>query len=120
MFHKQIEEEIIIKDKTMRYVIKDQEGNFVSSNFAFTLTDEGWLYCCFTGITTGFSCYKSNDVGLETVTKELKKLQKLDDKYGFGKEFHIELIDCNSIKMGKSIIKEVSVDIHSDRKVVNL
>ena len=54
----------------MRYVIKDQERNFVSSNFAFTLTDEGWLYCCFTGITTGFSCYKNMGMGLETTTKE--------------------------------------------------
>jgi len=99
----------------MVYVIKDQEGNFVSSNFAFTLTDEGWLYYCFTGITTGFSCYKSNDVGLETATNELKKLQKLDDKYGFGKEFHIELIDCNLIKMGKSIIREIFMNTYKNK-----
>ena len=104
----------------MRYVIKDQERNFVSSNFAFTLTDEGWLYCYFTGITTGFSCYSANEKGLKTVKNELKILQNINDKYGFGKIFYIELIDCNSIKMGKFIIKEVSVDIHSDRKVVNL
>ena len=104
----------------MRYVIKDQEGNFVSSNFAFTLTDEGWLYCCFTGITTGFSCYKSNDIGLETATKELKKLQEINNKYNFNKEFHIELIDCNSIKMGESIIKEIFMNIHKNKRVVNL
>ena len=119
MFYKQIEEEIVT-DKTMRYVIKDEEGNFVSSNFAFTLTDEGWLYCCFTGITTGFSCYKSNDIGLETATKELKKLQEINNKYNFNKKFHIELIDCNSIKMGESIIKEIFMNIHKNKRVVNL
>ena len=106
----------------MVYVIKDQGGNFISSNFAFTLTDEGWLYYCFTGITTGFSCYVANEKGLETAKKDLKKLQKLDDKYGFGKEFYVELIDCNLIKMGKSIIKNIFMGIHKEhnKKVVNL
>jgi len=108
----------------MVYVIKDQGGNFISSNFAFTLTDEGWLYCCFTGITTGFSCYKSNDIGLETAKKDLKKLQKLNNKYEFRKEFYVELIDCNSIKMGESIIREILMDTYKNKyenkKVVNL
>ena len=104
------------------YVIKDEEGNFVSSNFAFTLTDEGWLYCCFTGITTGFSHYENINIGLETATKELKKLQDFNNRYNFNKKFHIELIDCNSIKMGKSIIKEIFMNIHKkyNKKIVNL
>ena len=119
MFHKQIEEEIIINSR-MVYVIKDEEENFVSSNFAFTLTDEGWLYYCFTGITTGFSCYVANEKGLETATKELKKLQEINNKYNFNKKFHIELIDCNSIKMGESIIKEIFMNIHKNKRVVNL
>ena len=99
----------------MIYVIKDQEGNLISSNFAFTLTDEGWLYCCFTGITTGFSCYVANEKGLKTVKNELKILQNIDDKYGFGKEFHIELIDCNLIKMGKSIIREIFMNTYKNK-----
>ena len=117
MFHKQIEEEIIIKDNRMVYVIKDQEGNFISSNFAFTLTDEGWLYCCFTGITTGFSCYKNMGMGLETATKDLNKLQDFNNKYNYSKKFHIELIDCNSIKLGESIIKEILINIHKNKKI---
>ena len=117
MFYKQIEEEIVIKDSRMVYVIKDQEGNFISSNFAFILTDEGWLYCCFTGITTGFSCYKNMGMGLETTTKELKKLQDINNKYGFRKEFYIELIDCNSIRMGESIIREILIDTYKNKKI---
>jgi len=117
VFHKQIEEEIVIKNKKLVYVIKDEEGNFISSNFAFTLTDEGWLYCCFTGITTGFSCYKNMGMGLETATKELKKLQEFNNKYNFNKEFHIELIDCNLIKMGKSIIREILIDTYKNKKI---
>ena len=117
MFYKQIEEEIVIKDSRMVYVIKDQEGNFISSNFAFILTDEGWLYCCFTGITTGFSCYKNMGMGLETATKDLNKLQNINNKYGFRKEFYIELIDCNSIRMGESIIREILIDTYKNKKI---
>jgi len=117
-----IEEEIITTSEKMVHIIKDQEGNFVARNFAFTLTNEGWLYSYFTGITTGLTYYKNNDVGLVTATKELKQLQDINNKYRFGKVFFLELIDYNSIKMGEFIIEEVFKGIHSgsNKKIVNL
>jgi len=122
VFHKQIEEEIIIKNSRMVYVIKDQEGNFVSGNRrTFTFTDEGWLYLSYTGIATGFSFYSATEKGLKTAEIDLKKLQNINDKYGFGKIFYIKCLEYNSIEEGNFIIDKIFKDkIHNDnKKIVN-
>jgi len=106
----------------MVYIIKDQDGNFVSGNRrTFTFTDEGWLYLSYTGITTGFSFYIATEKGLKTAENELRILQEINNKYGFNKMFYIECLEYNSINGGEFIIDKIFKDkIHKDnKKVVN-
>ncbi len=98
------------KENEMVYVIKDEDGNFVSDG-AFTLTIEGWLYFSFTGDTTGFIWY-SEGKGAITAEEELKKLQDINKKYGFNKKFYIEYINFQEIKQGEGIIKNIFHERH--------
>lgn len=87
------------------WMIKDSEGNFVTTNRCFTLTDEGWLYHSYTGQTTGFIFYSNKD----TAEKELRQLQKLNDKYRFGREFYLEYIeDLKAIGMGEGVFGKIA------------
>lgn len=92
-----------MEKKTMFTVIKDAAGNYVSGNRTFTTTGREWLYCCYTGKTTGFTFYSNR----ETLISKLKKLQELNDNYDFGKEFHTEYIDIKKIPQGKRNIEKL-------------
>lgn len=98
----------------MVYVIQDEQGNYVADR-AFTLTDEGWMYCSFTGKTTGFTHYTNQ----KTAEDDLKRLQDLNEEYGFGKKFTLEYIDLQTIKKGSYVIKSVSLKAHNHKKLVN-
>jgi len=100
-------ETLVIKLKLTSYVIKDQDGNFINDNFAFSIDDDGCLYHYLTGVTTGFCSWLNN---IDAAKTALKKLQMINDKYGFGKVFNIEEIDdIKSIPTGKSVYMEVTV-----------
>jgi hypothetical protein len=93
----------------MGYVIRDENGMYAPK---FLLTDEGWSYVCFTGMTTGLSGYL-NKRKAET---EITKLQNLCKKYGFNKRFNIGYINFEKIKDGKMEID----NIISNKNVINL
>lgn len=96
------------------YVIYDENEQYIGNN-TYTLTDAGWLYSCFTGVTTGFVWYNS----VFSVVDKLVKLQEVSKKYGFNKEFHYRYI--NNIKMlekGKLIIEKI-IPSSYNKKIVN-
>lgn len=85
------------------WTIKDSEDNYVTANRCFILTDEGWFYCSFTGLTTGFTFY-SNEL---TAKRELEELRNFNNKYNFGKKFYLEYIDIKKIPNGKRNIEKL-------------
>ncbi len=88
----------------MAYVIKDSDGNYVSNDVGFILTDDGWTYCYFTGATTGFTFYEN----LRDVNKDIKKIQQISNKYGFKKKFYIERTNLHLLKKGKCVVEEIN------------
>jgi len=91
------------------YVIKDGEGGFIAPR-VFTLTDEGWLYCAYTGKADGFTFYSSEN----TAKEDLAKYERLINKYNFNKKFHIEYIeDIQIVKKGKLLIEDLFYEIDS-------
>lgn len=79
------------------YVIRDEKGNYVSAR----QTEEGWYYVIYSGICTGFTCYKCSKRGKETADKDLVALKQL------GNNFSLELVDLVLIPTGKRIDKEI-------------
>ena len=92
----------MIKNRDGVYVIKDQDANYVHER-VFVLTDTGWAYNCFSGITTGFIAYNIK----ERAEEVLRFLRDINESYGFNKIFSLEYISLKTIKKGESIIKDI-------------
>jgi hypothetical protein len=74
----------------MIYVIRDQNGNFISPK----QLKRGWYYTTYTGDCTGFTYYSNRD----TAEFEVNELNKLNNN-----QFSLEYIDFKSIPSGKRI-----------------
>lgn len=94
-----------MKNEKITYVIKDQEGNFVSGNRTFMFIEGVWHYLSYTGKSTGYTFFTNR----QTVEKELMELEAKNNKFGFGKKFTLEEIDINTVPFGDLIISEIEV-----------
>lgn len=96
------------------YVICDENEQYIGDN-VFTLTDGGWLYSYFTGVTTGFVWYNS----VSSVVDKLTKLQETSQKYGFDRKFTMRYIDnIKMLQKGRLIIEKI-MQVSSNKKIVN-
>lgn len=86
------------------YVIKDEEGNYPTS-CAFTKTDNSWFYMAVSGYCRGFVWYNT----ILTAQDTYLKLQKINKKYKFKKNFEIANIDLKKIDKGNVIIKRIII-----------
>jgi hypothetical protein len=101
--------------KKIGYVIKDDDGNYVSGNRTFTLTDDGWLYTYYTGDTTGFTYWSRES----SINKALIDLQNINKKYNFNRNFHIEYIDLKTVKKGESKTIDAFKDKNDNNNLIS-
>jgi len=93
-----------MKNIKRRLVIKDELENFP---IGYALDTNEISFCILTGRATGFTTYGN----LDAIRADIEKYEAICAKYKINKTFTAEVVDVNSIPMGKFFLQNFEVEL---------